>query len=113
PAVKSYLAAALVARSGEVLGGIFFAHTDAGVFGDQHERIVAGIAAQAAVALDNASLFAEGRRTQEALERSHEQLQRANSDLELFAYSASHDLQEPLRNVAVYAEILQKHYSSA
>ena len=38
------------------------------------------------------------------------QLRRANADLEQFVYSASHDLQEPVRNVAVYSEIVAKRY---
>jgi PAS domain S-box-containing protein len=39
-----------------------------------------------------------------------EDLRRANDDLQQFAYSASHDLQEPIRNVAVYSEIVAKRY---
>jgi PAS domain S-box-containing protein len=37
-------------------------------------------------------------------------LRRANEDLQQFAYSASHDLQEPIRNVAVYSEIVARRY---
>ncbi len=39
-------------------------------------------------------------------------LRRANDDLQQFAYSASHDLQEPIRNVAVYSEIVAQRYHS-
>ncbi len=57
--VRSYLAAPVISRSGEVLGGLFFGHEDPGVFTERDERLAVGIAAQAAIAIDNARLYGQ------------------------------------------------------
>ena len=55
--VRSYLATPVVSRSGEVIGGLFFGHSEVGVFTEPSEKFVEIIASQAAVAIDNARLF--------------------------------------------------------
>ena len=63
--VASYLAVPVVSRSGEALGGLFFGHPEPGVFGEREEKLAVGIAAQAAITIDNARLFDSVRRSEE------------------------------------------------
>jgi signal transduction histidine kinase len=56
PPVRSYLAVPVRSRGGDVLGGLFYGHPDAGVFTPASEDLVATVASQAAVAIDNVRL---------------------------------------------------------
>ncbi|MDO1558895.1 response regulator [Brevundimonas sp. 2R-24] len=67
--VTSYLAAPVISRSGEVIGGLFFGHAEAGVFDERAERLIVGLAAQAAIGIDNARLFRAQQRLNATLEQ--------------------------------------------
>lgn len=68
--VRSYLAVPVISRSGEVHGGFFFGHPEIAVFDERAEALAVGIAAQAAIALDNVRLYQAERDTALALQRS-------------------------------------------
>ncbi|HSG38071.1 MAG TPA: DUF4118 domain-containing protein, partial [Thermoanaerobaculia bacterium] len=87
--VRSYLAAPVISRGGEVLGGLFFGHPEPGRFSEREERILTGIASQAAVAFDNANLYREAR-------LAHEQAEAANRSKDEFLATVSHELRTPL-----------------
>ncbi|MBP1804652.1 PAS domain S-box protein [Rubellimicrobium aerolatum] len=66
--VRSYLAAPVVSRGGEVLGGLLLGHPEPARFTERHERLLLGLAAQAAVGIDNARLFQAVQAANETLE---------------------------------------------
>ncbi len=70
---------------------------------DAHEEVI-GIQA---LWLD----VTEMKQAQNRLERYAQNLERSNVDLQQFAYVASHDLQEPLRAVSSYCQLMEKNYS--
>ncbi|MFN3943861.1 MAG: PAS domain-containing protein [Allosphingosinicella sp.] len=67
--VRAYLAVPVVSRSGEVIGGLFFGHSVPGTFGERAERVMTGLAGQAAIAIDNARLFAAAQLANQTLEQ--------------------------------------------
>ncbi|HEY7063483.1 MAG TPA: PAS domain S-box protein [Chloroflexota bacterium] len=97
--VVSYLAVPVLSRSGEVLGGLFFGHAEPGRFTERAERLVAGLAAMAAVAMDNAHLY---RQVQDAV--------RARDG---FLAAAAHDLKTPLTSIKGMAQLLQRRLARA
>jgi PAS domain S-box-containing protein len=91
--VRSYLAVPVKGLNGGVLGGLFFGHSQVGVFNEQHERLAQGIAAWASVALENARLYVEA--------------QEANRTKDEFLAVLSHELRTPLNAILGYARLLR------
>lgn len=98
--VTSYLAAPVVSRSGEVIGGLFFGHRDAGVFTDRGARLAEGIAAMAAVGIDNARLYDQVKANQTRAEEAS----RSKSD---FLATMSHEIRTPMNAIVGISHILE------
>ena len=66
--------------------------------------------AEDALRVANETLDEKVRQRTAELERSNAELRRLNDDLNQFAYSASHDLQEPLRMIMIFSQMLERKY---
>jgi GAF domain-containing protein len=80
--VRSYLAVPVLSRTGQVLGGLFCGHAQPGMFSERAERILVGLAAQAAVAIDNSRLYQTSVHEVAARRQAEERLQELNRTLE-------------------------------
>jgi len=115
PMLRSYLAVPVVARSGELLGTMFFGHPEAAVFTLRSERIVSGIAAQAAIALDNIRLVEAASRAAEErkvlLENEREaraEAERTSQMKDEFLATLSHELRTPLSAILGWSQVLRR-----
>jgi PAS domain S-box-containing protein len=95
--VLSYLAVPVVAANGGITGGLFFGHPSPGMFSREHEHLVASLASQAAVALENSRLF--------------EQVIKLSRKKDEFIALASHELKTPITSLYGFLQLLQMEAS--
>jgi PAS domain S-box-containing protein len=105
--VRSYLAASVVSRTGEVLGGLLFGHPETDVFTERTERLILGIAAHAATAIDNARLYEAAQREIARRERAEAALRETDRRKDEFLATLAHELRNPLAPIRQAAVISQ------
>jgi signal transduction histidine kinase/CheY-like chemotaxis protein len=105
--VRSYLAAPVVSRSGEVIGGLFFGHPDSGVFTPRTEQLIVAVATQAATAIDNARLYDAAQREIASREHAEAALREADRRKDEFLATLAHELRNPLAPIRQAALISQ------
>ena len=113
--VRSYLAVPVISRSGSVIGGLFFGHPEPGVFTERAEKLVVGVAAQAAVAIDNALLYEAAQKASEdrkyllESERSARHAAVRLSEMkDHFLSTLSHELRTPLSAILGWSQVLKQ-----
>ncbi len=100
--VVSYLAVPVISRSGEVMGGLFFGHEKPGVFTQEAQDLIVGVASHAAIALDNARLH-------KAAQDEVTQRKRAEDAKDLLLHEIKHRVKNTLGMVQAIASQTFRH----
>lgn len=110
PSMSSFLGVPVISK-GKVLGNLYVTEKQgADEFSEEDETLAMTLAAQAAIALENASLYEELRRSYDELKQSQQLLVRQEklASLGRLAAGLAHELNNPLSSVAGFAEALQR-----
>ena len=105
-AATGQLIVPVLARSGELYGCLHFGHSDPHHFTAYHLRVVRGIAAQAAVALENARLYKSVLEHKAQLESAVERARLADRRKDEFLAMLGHELRNPLAPIQTALELM-------
>jgi signal transduction histidine kinase len=105
--VCSYLAVPVKSRSGEVFGGLFLGHPERARFQERDARLVEGVAAQAAIAIDNARLYESAQAQLATRERAEAALLDSDRRKDEFLATLAHELRNPLAPIRQAVNISQ------
>jgi PAS domain S-box-containing protein len=105
--VRSYLAVPVIARTGAVIGGLFFGHPQPDMFSERAEQIVLGVAAQASIAMDNARLYEAAQREIASRQAAEETLRQTDRRKDEFLATLAHELRNPLAPIRQATTISQ------